>query len=172
MRVSCDSSGWAQSAGPGRPAQGVLGRYTSVYYTDDMSTRLQVVMSDEEYSEIRVAAERRRLNVSEWVRLVLREARDRDVRARTLAVRESHPLYSEGRSPLARRVRIELDVKEDLLEAVRARFHLSSERAAVEYALARAAVRPMSKEEALSMEGFGWEGDLDALRSGDPPEAW
>ena len=27
---------------------------------------------------------------------------------------------------------------------------------------------PMTKEEALAMEGVGWEGDLDALRDGNP----
>ena len=110
--------------------------------------------------------------MSEWVRSVLRDARERDARASTLAVRESQPLYGEGRPTFPGRVRIELDLKEDLLEAVRKRYDLSSPRAAVEYALARAAVRPTTKEEALSMQGVGWEGDLDALRSGDPGDAW
>jgi Arc/MetJ family transcription regulator len=132
--------------------------------------RLQVVMSEEEYAEIRAAAERRRLNVSEWVRAALRDARDQEVRDGARAVREGRPRY--GGATLTPRVRIELDVKGDLLEAVRERYHLPSARAAVEYALARAAVRPMSKEEALSMEGAGWAGDLDALRSGDPGDAW
>ena len=40
-----------------------------------MSTRLQVVMEDEELEEVRAAAARARLTTSEWVRLVLREAR-------------------------------------------------------------------------------------------------
>lgn len=40
-----------------------------------MSTRLQVVMDDEELEEIRAAARRRRLTVSEWVRQSLRRAR-------------------------------------------------------------------------------------------------
>ncbi len=72
----------------------------------------------------------------------------------------------------ARRVRIEVDVKEELLEAVRERYHLTSPRAAIEFALRRAAVRPMSKEEALAMEGVGWDGNLDAMRSGDPGAPW
>jgi Arc/MetJ family transcription regulator len=137
-----------------------------------MSMRLQVVMSEEEYGEIRAAAQRRRLNVSEWVRSVLRAARERDARAAPPAVRESGPDYGAGRTPGAERVRLEVDVREDLIDAVLERYHLSSARAAVEYALSRAAVRPMSKDEALSMEGAGWEGDLDALRSGDPGKAW
>lgn len=43
-----------------------------------MSKRLQVVMSEEEYREIREAAERRRLTVSEWVRRTLRRARSEE----------------------------------------------------------------------------------------------
>lgn len=43
-----------------------------------MSKRLQVVMSEEEYREIREAAERRRMTVSEWVRRTLRRARSEE----------------------------------------------------------------------------------------------
>ncbi|MFO7893931.1 MAG: hypothetical protein R6U63_09360 [Longimicrobiales bacterium] len=41
-----------------------------------MSKRLQVVMDEDEYREIREAAEQRRLTVSEWVRRTLRRARE------------------------------------------------------------------------------------------------
>jgi len=146
-----------------------------------MSTRLQVVMSQKELDEIRAAAERHRVTVSEWVRIVLREERERTVRGRSAAVlRERGRPYGDApaASPVdapagpTRRVRIEVDVKEELLEAVRERYHLTSRRAAVEFALRRAAVRPMSKEEALAMQGVGWDGDLGAMRSGDPGAAW
>jgi hypothetical protein len=40
-----------------------------------MSKRLQVVLDDEEYGEIRRYARRHRMNVSEWVRQALRRAR-------------------------------------------------------------------------------------------------
>lgn len=40
-----------------------------------MSKRLQVVLDEAEYADIRAAAERERLTVSEWVRRVLRGAR-------------------------------------------------------------------------------------------------
>ena len=40
-----------------------------------MSKRLQVVMEESEYLEIRRAAERKRVTVSEWVRQALRGAR-------------------------------------------------------------------------------------------------
>jgi len=46
-----------------------------------------------------------------------------------------------------------------------------SKRAAVELALRRLAGEPMSRVEALAMEGSGWSGDLDELRGADaPPE--
>ena len=133
-----------------------------------MSIRLQVVMSEKELDEIRATAERRLMTVSAWVRLVLREERERAVRGRSGAVRELGGPYGEAPASPTRRVHVEVDVKEELLEAVRERYHLTSRRAAIELALRRAAVRPMSKEEALGMEGVGWDGDLEAMRSGDP----
>ena len=129
-------------------------------------------MSDKELNEIRAAAERRLMTVSAWVRIVLREERERAVRGRAEAVREPGRTYGEVPAGSTRRVRVEVDVKEDLLEAVRERYHLTSRRAAIEFALRRAAVRPMSKEEALGMEGAGWDGDLEAMRSGDPGIPW
>ena len=134
-------------------------------------------MSQKELDEIRAAAERHLLTVSEWVRRVLRNERERAVRGRSTAVlRERGEPY--GDAPAAppagptRRVRIEVEVKEELLEAVRERYHLTSRRAAVEFALRKAAVRPMSKEEALAMQGVGWDADLGAMRSGDPGAPW
>ena len=125
-------------------------------------------MDEEELAEIREAAERGRMTVSEWVRLVLREERARGASA----VRESRAPYATGAGGLGRRVHVESEVKDDLIRAVQERYHLSSPRAAIEFALRRAAVIPMSKEEALGMEGAGWDGDLDALRSGDPGSSW
>ena len=45
-----------------------------------MSKRLQVVVSEEELAEIREAARRERLTVSEWARQALRAARGRSPR--------------------------------------------------------------------------------------------
>ncbi len=129
-------------------------------------------MSSRELDEIRAVAERRLMTVSAWVRLVLREERERALRGGSAAVRERGRPYDEAPAGPTRRVRLEVDVKEELLEAVRERYHLTSQRATVEFALRRAAVRPMSKEEALGMEGVGWDGDLEAMRSGDPGEPW
>src|ERR1035441_7445579 len=46
-----------------------------VGYTHTMSKRLQVLLADDEMSDIRILAQRERLTVGEWVRRVLREAR-------------------------------------------------------------------------------------------------
>jgi hypothetical protein len=42
-----------------------------------MSKRLQVLLADDEMSDIRLLAQRERLTVGEWVRRTLREARAR-----------------------------------------------------------------------------------------------
>lgn len=128
-------------------------------------------MSDEEHEEIRQAADRARMTVSEWVRRVLRDARERPTHGPG-AVREAPPAYGAPPSGLSGRVHVEMDLKEDLLEAVRQRYRQPTWRAAVEYALRRAAVSPLTRDEALAMRGAGWEGDLDAMRDGDPGATW
>ena len=58
-----------------------------------MSKRLQVVLEDEELEEIRRAARRHRLTVSEWVRQALRDRRksepEQDAATKLAAVREA-----------------------------------------------------------------------------------
>jgi Arc/MetJ family transcription regulator len=135
-----------------------------------MSIRLQVVMSEAEHEEIRAAASQSRMTVSAWVRRVLRDARTGGSPTGALAVREARPDYSDH-GPSSR-TRFEVDLKADLVETVRQRYHLPTPRAAIEFALRRASVRPMSQQEALDMQGVGWDGDLDALRSGDPGTSW
>ena len=44
------------------------------------------------------------------------------------------------------------------------RYGLTSKRAAVDLALRRMAGEPLSKGEALALEGSGWEGDLEEMR--------
>lgn len=135
-----------------------------------MSMRLQVVLSEDEHEEIRAAAEGSRLTVSEWVRQALRAARDPKTPGSS-AVREPGPAYGPPAPPRVR-IPVEMELDEALLEAVRARYHQPTWRAAVEYALRRAAVTPMTREEALGMRGAGWDGDLDAMRGGDPGAVW
>jgi Arc/MetJ family transcription regulator len=67
--------------------------------------------------------------------------------------------------------RTNIDIDDELIERVMRRYGLPSKRAAVELALRRLAGEPMSREEALAMEGSGWSGNLDELRAAaTPPE--
>jgi Arc/MetJ family transcription regulator len=63
--------------------------------------------------------------------------------------------------------RTNIDIDDELIERVMRRYRLPSKRAAVDLALRRLAGEPMSREEALAMEGTGWSGDLEALRAPD-----
>ena len=63
--------------------------------------------------------------------------------------------------------RTNIDIDDELIERVMRRYRLPTKRAAVELALRRLAGEPMSRDEALAMEGVGWSGDLDELRAPD-----
>jgi Arc/MetJ family transcription regulator len=65
------------------------------------------------------------------------------------------------------RTNIELD--DALVAEVMRRYGLASKRAAVDFALRRLLGESMSRDEALAMEGAGWDGDLDQLRRDDGP---
>ncbi len=135
-----------------------------------MSKRLQVVVSDADLDEIRDAARRSNLTVSAWVRRTLRDAAGRDRRGGATAVHEARPDYSVFKPGAMRSVTIEAQVMEHDVEAVRRRHGLRSWKAAVEEAVSRQAIVPMTKEEALAMQGFGWDGDLDQTRNDGPIE--
>ena len=92
-------------------------------------------MSEEELQEIRAEADRHRVTVSHWVRQTLREARRRGHTTGVGRVREGPPDYASGAAGPSSRVRVEMELKPDLMDAVRERYHLPSRRAAVEYAL-------------------------------------
>jgi len=62
--------------------------------------------------------------------------------------------------------RTNIDIDDDLLAWVMRRYRLRTKREAVEYALRRLYVEPMTRAEQLSMEGTGWDGDLEAIRTG------
>ena len=63
--------------------------------------------------------------------------------------------------------RTNIEIDDELVERVMRRYRLPSKRAAVDLALRRLAGEPMSRDEALAMEGSGWAGDLDVLREPD-----
>lgn len=46
------------------------------------------------------------------------------------------------------------------------RYHLDSKRDAVNFALRRLAAEPLDVDDARSLRGSGWNGNLDDLRSG------
>jgi Arc/MetJ family transcription regulator len=60
--------------------------------------------------------------------------------------------------------RTNLDLDDDLVAEVMHRYTLPSKRAAVDYALRRLVGDAMGSDEALAMEGSGWDADLDDLR--------
>jgi Arc/MetJ family transcription regulator len=62
--------------------------------------------------------------------------------------------------------RTNIDIDEPLVARVMRRYGLRTKRAAVDLALRRLDVEPMSRDEALAMRGTGWEGDLAKLRDG------
>ncbi|MGH9078148.1 MAG: type II toxin-antitoxin system VapB family antitoxin [Acidimicrobiales bacterium] len=60
--------------------------------------------------------------------------------------------------------RTNIEIDDDLVSRAMRRYGLPSKRAAVDLALRRLVGEAMTKDEALAMEGAGWEGDLDGLR--------
>jgi Arc/MetJ family transcription regulator len=64
--------------------------------------------------------------------------------------------------------RTNVEIDDDLVGRVMRRYGLGTKRAAIDLALRRLDVEPLTREEALAMAGSGWEGDLDGLRAGAP----
>jgi len=61
--------------------------------------------------------------------------------------------------------RTNVDLDEKLVAEAMRRYGLASKRAAVDLALRRLVGDALTREEALDMEGSGWEADLDVLRA-------
>jgi Arc/MetJ family transcription regulator len=61
--------------------------------------------------------------------------------------------------------RTNIEINEELVRRVMDRYDLKTKREAVDLALRRLDREPMSLDEALAMEGSGWEGDLEELRA-------
>jgi Arc/MetJ family transcription regulator len=64
--------------------------------------------------------------------------------------------------------RTNIDIDDDLVAEAMRRYRLSSKRAAVDLALRRLVGDAMSRDDALAMEGAGWERDLDDVRRARP----
>jgi Arc/MetJ family transcription regulator len=68
------------------------------------------------------------------------------------------------------RTNIELD--DALIEMAMRRYGLKTKREVVQLALERLVGGVMTKEQALAMEGSGWDGDLDEIRGKVIIEEW
>lgn len=66
---------------------------------------------------------------------------------------------------MVRMSRTNLDLDDDLVSIAMKRYGFASKRAAVDFALRRLVGDTMSQEEALQMEGSGWDLDLAVLRA-------
>lgn len=66
--------------------------------------------------------------------------------------------------------RTNIDLDDELTTEVMRRFGVTTKKAAVDLALRRLVGAPLSREFLLSLEGVGWDGDLDELRSESPGE--
>lgn len=119
-------------------------------------------MEEAEWSEIQAAADRARLTVSEWVRLVLRDARSGTPPA-SPAVRESAATYASDEAATGTGGRTTALVDEALLQRVMDAYHLPTGTSAIHFALRRLAPPPMGRSELLAVTGTGWEGTLEDL---------
>jgi len=75
--------------------------------------------------------------------------------------------HTQTNDPMSR---TNIDIDDALLTRVMQRYRLPTKKAAVDYALRAIAGAPMTRTEALSMEGTGWEGDFGELRDARPIE--
>ncbi len=60
--------------------------------------------------------------------------------------------------------RTNIEIDDDIVSEAMRRYGLRSKRAAVDLALRRLVGEAMTRDEALAMEGTGWEAELDDLR--------
>ncbi len=130
------------------------------------------MMSDADLEEVRDAANRNNVTVSAWVRRTLRAAAGLERRGGAAAVREARPDYSGIKPEFLRYVELQIRVLEHDVEAVRKRYGLRNWKSAAQEAVCRQAIVPMTKEEALAMQGVGWGGDLEEIRDLSRPRDW
>jgi Arc/MetJ family transcription regulator len=60
--------------------------------------------------------------------------------------------------------RTNIDLDDSAVEIVMSRFNFSSKREAVNFALRALAAESLTLEQARTLRGSGWDGDLDSLR--------
>ena len=62
--------------------------------------------------------------------------------------------------------RTNIDIDDEACAEVMRRYRLSTKREAVDFALRMVAAEPLGPDEARGLRGWGWDGDLDEMRSG------
>ena len=61
--------------------------------------------------------------------------------------------------------RTNIDIDDELCQRVMDRYHLATKRDAVNLALRRLTEEPLGVDEARSLRGSGWDGDLGEMRA-------
>jgi Arc/MetJ family transcription regulator len=82
-----------------------------------------------------------------------------------MSPRTIHPDVYDG---VVTRTNIEID--DLLIDRAMRIYRLNSKREAVNFALRKLVGESMTRDEMLAMEGTGWDGDLDEMRSQEVPE--
>ena len=62
--------------------------------------------------------------------------------------------------------RTNIDIDDRAVAEVMARYRITTKREAVNFALRMVAAEALSLDEARALRGTGWDGDLEAMRSG------
>ena len=65
--------------------------------------------------------------------------------------------------------RTNINIDDQACAEVMRRYRLTTKREAINFALRTLAAEPASVQEARTLRGTGWEGDLDAMRSNSTP---
>lgn len=69
------------------------------------------------------------------------------------------------------RTRTNIELDDDLVETAMRLYGTQSKKDTVDLALRRLVGARLGTEEALALEGSGWEGHLDRLRDDTPPDS-
>lgn len=68
--------------------------------------------------------------------------------------------------------RTNVDLDDELVAEVMRRYDLKTKREALDLALRRLVGPVVTTEDILSLEGIGWDGDLDEMRDDPVDRAW
>ena len=67
------------------------------------------------------------------------------------------------------RTRTNIELDDDMIRVAMRLYGTRSKKETVDLALRRLVGSPLGTDEALALEGSGWEGDLDRMRDDGPP---